>query len=123
MTSAVKNRHDARVAAAKPRMHDLIDAFLREPFRYWRSAAACLDADPNLFVPVDRPGRSSRAFQFEAADRANHAQAREYCINCPVIADCLAHALTAEEEGTWGGERFTATDWEAGRAVKKELGL
>lgn len=125
MTTAAKarSRYAARLDAARPRMRHLIEEFLRTPFRYWRSAAACRDADPTLFVPADRPGKSPRAFEHEAAEIANHEKARKFCLACPVIAECLAHALENEEEGTWGGERFTTLDWEAGRAVKKELGL
>jgi hypothetical protein len=118
-----KNRHTARVAAATPRMRDLIEAFLRKPSPRWRDTAACRRAKPTLFIPADRPGKNPQAFEYERDDSANHEAARRYCLACPVIADCLAHALTEEEEGTWGGERFTALDWEAGRAVKKEMEL
>lgn len=118
-----RNRHEERVAAAKPRMRDLIQNFLRTPVRDWRKNAACRDINGDLFVPVDRPGKNPKMSEYEADDLANHQQARAYCVACPVIADCLAHALTYNEEGTWGGERFTAVDWEAGRAVKKEMDL
>lgn len=118
-----RNRHAERVAAAMPRMRDLIEAFLRVPGTRWRDAAACRRANPTLFVPADRPGKNPRAVEYELVDSANHELARRYCLDCPVVADCLAHALTEEEEGTWGGERFTSLDWEAGRAVKKEMDL
>jgi WhiB family redox-sensing transcriptional regulator len=52
--------------------------------------------DPALFVPV----RSTRP-------RTTHdlTPALAVCHRCPVIRECLAHALLAKEHGAvWGGE-------------------
>ena len=60
----------------------------------WRDAAACLDADPDLFFPDDdiRPAR------------AQVKMAKLICRGCPVNATCLNWALASgEEAGIWGG--------------------
>jgi len=60
----------------------------------WRSAAACLSADPELFFPLSDSGKS--------AEQA--ARAKAICAGCPVRADCLAFAVrTAQADGIWGG--------------------
>jgi WhiB family redox-sensing transcriptional regulator len=59
----------------------------------WRDAAACLEADPDLFFPDDI--RSARA-QVKLA--------KLICRGCPVNATCLNWALASgEEAGIWGG--------------------
>lgn len=114
----------ARLDAAKQRMRVLLAVYHREPrFRWDTGQKACSDADPKLFTPADVEGDRSRNFAAETESRRNHEVARTWCARCPLIEECLAEALWNEREGTWGGERFTALDWEAGRAVKKELGL
>jgi len=61
---------------------------------YWRSAAACLSADPELFFPVSNAG--------EALEQA--AEAKAICADCPVRSECLAFALrTRQSYGIWGG--------------------
>ena len=60
----------------------------------WRDAAACRDADPELFFP-DRDIRSARA-QVKTA--------KLMCRGCPVTATCLNWALASgQEAGIWGG--------------------
>ncbi len=55
----------------------------------WRSEAACATADPEAFYPDDE--NRSRA-------------AKTVCAGCPVVAQCLAYAFTANEPfGVWGG--------------------
>ena len=59
------------------------------PAARWRRQAACRGVDPELFF-LER-GESS-------------TPARATCAGCPVRAECLAHALAAEERlGIWGG--------------------
>jgi WhiB family redox-sensing transcriptional regulator len=55
----------------------------------WQGWAACTGADPDLFFP----------------DRGELAlDAKAVCATCPVIEECLAHALTHHEDhGVWGG--------------------
>lgn len=50
--------------------------------------AACLDADPDVMFP----------------DKGEHPNpAKRVCGQCPIIVDCLEHALTqAEGFGVWG---------------------
>jgi len=67
----------------------------------WMAQAACKNHDPELFYahPVDH-------------DR--HRQAKRICNNCPVITECLTHAIQNDEPfGIWGAhtarERHTLT--------------
>lgn len=67
--------------------------------RNWRSAAACLVVDPELFFPPER-GVSS-AYE--------EAAAKAVCHGCPVQAECLAWAIWAGvTDGVWGG--YTAAE-------------
>lgn len=60
----------------------------------WRSAGACLSADPDLFFPISGSGRS-----MEQA-----AQAKAVCARCLVQGECLGFALrTRQAHGIWGG--------------------
>lgn len=54
----------------------------------WRSRAACMRADPEIFFPEQ--GRSDAA-------------AKAVCRTCPVTAPCLIDALTHNMRGVWGG--------------------
>ena len=60
----------------------------------WWRAAACRDAEPELFFPI-------------SATAASHAQvkrAKQICASCPVRSDCLRYALDhRQEQGIWGG--------------------
>ena len=62
----------------------------------WQAAAACrgMDSDDFFHPPKERArGRRRRV-----------AAARAVCQGCPVIRECLAHALAAPEPyGIWGG--------------------
>lgn len=59
----------------------------------WRAAAACRDADPELFFPVGDAGPARR----------QERHAREVCAGCPVREQCLRWALAHGAEGVWGG--------------------
>lgn len=55
----------------------------------WMIDARCLDADPEAFFP--EKGGSTR-------------EAKRICAICPVVNDCLEHALGNDERfGIWGG--------------------
>lgn len=69
----------------------------------WADSAACKGEDPNLFHP-DR-GEST-------------APAKAVCAECPVKADCLAHALKHEQLGIWGG-----TSERQRRRLRKAAGI
>lgn len=57
----------------------------------WRQAAACVEADPELFFPVDDSPSST-------------GPARAVCHGCPVVADCLATAIASgDDDGVFGG--------------------
>ncbi len=52
----------------------------------WQQDAACKGEDPRIFW------------------RPHEAHAKAICARCPVIEDCLRHALEADESGgVWGG--------------------
>lgn len=55
------------------------------------AAAACRNADPELFSPAPTDQRAINA-------------ARAVCAHCPIRLDCLAVALaTPDAQGIWGG--------------------
>jgi WhiB family transcriptional regulator, redox-sensing transcriptional regulator len=60
----------------------------------WRSAGACLTADPDIFFPISSAGRASEQIVL----------AKAICKHCPVQRKCLdfaqEHALAY---GIWGG--------------------
>ncbi len=60
----------------------------------WRSRAACLDKDPELFFPVGNTGPA--LLQIE--------EAKSVCRRCPVMDTCLQWAIeTGQDAGVWGG--------------------
>ena len=70
----------------------------------WRSWAACLEVDAEIFFPG--PG-------------GNLKSARRICAGCPVQAECLAWALVHDERyGVWGGLSTTQR-----RALRRELAV
>ena len=62
----------------------------------WQYDGACRRADPSLFFsPEDERGPRRRA---------RESAAKQLCARCPVIDQCLKHALSAKEPyGVWGG--------------------
>lgn len=62
----------------------------------WQQAGLCRSRSSELFFhPEGERGSAKR-------DREERAKA--VCRNCPVIAECRAHALLVEEPyGVWGG--------------------
>jgi WhiB family transcriptional regulator, redox-sensing transcriptional regulator len=60
----------------------------------WRSRAACIDEDPELFFPIGTTG--------PAVDQAEAA--KRVCIGCAVREECLEYALASNQDaGVWGG--------------------
>lgn len=60
----------------------------------WRSDAACLDVDPELFFPIGNAGPALRQIE----------EAKTLCRRCPVAEACLTWAMeTKQEHGVWGG--------------------
>lgn len=60
----------------------------------WRTQAACLSHDPELFFAGGESGPTQAALQ----------RARAVCSGCPVRMDCLEYALeTGPRYGIWGG--------------------
>jgi WhiB family redox-sensing transcriptional regulator len=60
----------------------------------WRSAGACLTADPDLFFPISSAGLGEQQI----------AEARAVCVACVVRRECLEFALAHEQVyGIWGG--------------------
>lgn len=64
------------------------------PGREWRSRAACLGTDPELFFPVADTG---------PIHDVQIAEAKAVCTSCPVVAECLAEALERIPDGIAGG--------------------
>jgi len=60
----------------------------------WRSAGACLSADPDLFFPVASAGPADRQI----------ARAKMICAGCTVRRECLDFATSHDHVyGIWGG--------------------
>ena len=60
----------------------------------WRSRAACLTEDPELFFPIGNTGPA--LVQIE--------EAKAVCRQCPVVDTCLKWAMeTGQDAGVWGG--------------------
>ena len=60
----------------------------------WRSAGACLSADPDLFFPISSAGPAERQI----------ARAKQICAGCRVRRECLEFALSHDPiQGIWGG--------------------
>lgn len=61
----------------------------------WRSRAACLNVDPELFFPIGNTG--------PALSQATEAKA--VCMNCEVEDVCLRWAMeNNQDSGVWGGK-------------------
>jgi len=74
----------------------------------WRSRAACLDEDPELFFPLGSAGPS--LLQIE--------DAKAMCARCPVHMECLRWAMTiGVSDGVWGGH--TADEINAAKRREK----
>lgn len=60
----------------------------------WRDAAACSQADPELFFPVGTTGPAVQQTD----------QAKRICRSCPARSSCLEWALDhGVSAGVWGG--------------------
>jgi WhiB family transcriptional regulator, redox-sensing transcriptional regulator len=60
----------------------------------WRSSAACLDEDPELFFPIGNTGPAQGQIE----------EAKAVCGHCEVFEICLEWAMASgQEAGVWGG--------------------
>lgn len=75
----------------------------------WRSQAACVGLDTNIFFRVD----------------ANYTEAEKICGECPVVTDCLAHTMANEKQyeryGYAGGKSDDERKEIFKEAVRKSL--
>lgn len=62
--------------------------------RDWRTLAACVGTDPELYFPAAETGPGYDA---------QVAAAKTVCAGCPVVAACLAEALARIPDGIAGG--------------------
>lgn len=69
----------------------------------WQYDGACRDVDPETFFSPDAERGPRR--------RAREAAAKALCQVCPVVQECLNHALTVREPyGVWGGMTINERD-------------
>ena len=62
----------------------------------WQQEGACRDAEATLFFHPDRERGPARQQREQAA--------KAICARCPVIRECLQHAMAVREPyGIWGG--------------------
>ncbi len=60
----------------------------------WRSKAACLTVDPELFFPIGNTGSAITQV----------AEAKAVCRECEVVSVCLQWAIdNNQDSGVWGG--------------------
>lgn len=73
----------------------------------WWDHAACRGVGPERFFPSGS----------DSAAKAVRKEAKETCARCPVVAECLAHAIRVDEpEGVWGGVTAAARKLATGRS-------
>lgn len=61
----------------------------------WRSEAACLEVDPELFFPIGSTGPALAQIE----------EAKKVCNRCVVAETCLRWALDNNQDaGVWGGK-------------------
>lgn len=66
----------------------------------WQYRGACRGADPETFFSPEAERGPRR--------RARETAAKSFCASCPVVAECLEHALAVREPyGVWGGLNAT----------------
>ncbi len=83
--------------------------------RDWRTRAACLGVDPELFFPVAEAG---------PVYDAQIVAAKAVCARCPVRPECLAEALVRIPYGIAGGlteDERRALRHRPGRAPLREV--
>lgn len=69
----------------------------------WQYLGACREVDPETFFSPDAERGPRR--------RAREAAAKALCAVCPVMQECLSHALTVREPyGVWGGLNINERD-------------
>lgn len=61
---------------------------------HWSERGNCYGMDPNLFVFQEPRGH---------LNDAKVTAAKQVCAGCPVVAECLADALSFDAVGVWGG--------------------
>ena len=59
----------------------------------WRSGAACMSADPDMFFPISAAGPALGQVE----------RAKAICAGCRVRRECLEFALANQVHGVWGG--------------------
>jgi WhiB family redox-sensing transcriptional regulator len=63
----------------------------------WQDLSACRGEDPELFFGAGYD-------ESPEARAVREAKAKRVCARCPVISDCLGHAIgTGTRHGVWGG--------------------
>ena len=69
----------------------------------WQYDGACRGVDPETFFSPDAERGPRR--------RARESAAKALCAVCPVVQECLNHALTVREPyGVWGGLNINERD-------------
>lgn len=61
----------------------------------WQDRGACREVASALFFEPDNDRGAGRTDREE--------RAKQVCGRCPVIVECRAHGLAAEDYGIWGG--------------------
>lgn len=61
--------------------------------------AKCVDAPPDTFFPSPATGTG----RVPKVTKKKLAEARKYCVPCPIKSECLEYACRTDSVGIWGG--------------------
>lgn len=107
-----------RVSARVAKMVQLLVGFRFQPKPGWAERGKCKGENYELFELAEAT-RTTPSHVVERINARRHAQARVFCEDCPVVAECLGEALTNRLVGCWGGELLTPDDWAAAYKARK----
>jgi len=63
------------------------------------SKAKCVDAPPDTFFPEP----ATNTGRVPKITKKKLAEARKYCVPCPIKSECLEYACRTDSVGIWGG--------------------
>lgn len=79
----------------------------------WQREAACRSADPELFFPPDGERKGT--------GKSREDEAKAFCRQCKVAAECLEFAIKNKEPGIWGGLNDDEREGLGRRAIRESI--
>jgi WhiB family redox-sensing transcriptional regulator len=116
--SPVARLLDPVTKRAWPQASRSVQAAMARHGRAWHTRGACGPETAHLFYGPGLELATRRPLEDRAQRAARVAAAKAICTGCPVLAQCRAYALDANEpHGIWGG--LTEGERQAVRAVHR----